>query len=179
MNYMAYKREWSNRLNTAGFAAECARLALPFYKGDRKSDLVAAIETAERYAGGEEISYSASVSAADNARYAAYNAHEYIDDVDAADIAFLAAQATSAASNTVAYAVNTVDCIDYRAITASATAAHYAARAGADAHEIRAAFARWVVRDLSGERELPEGLRCAAGAAIVAGDEDLAKELLQ
>jgi len=41
---MNYKREWNDRRNAVGFAAECARLALPFYAGDRRSDLVRAIE---------------------------------------------------------------------------------------------------------------------------------------
>ncbi|KKM72267.1 hypothetical protein LCGC14_1422150, partial [marine sediment metagenome] len=85
-----WKRKWADRRNAAGFAAACARLALPFYDGDRRSDLVAAIEIAEKYAAGEKISTDtaaayavayayASGGAAAAAAYAATAAAAYAD----------------------------------------------------------------------------------------------------
>lgn len=166
---MSYQREWDDPHNAAGFAAECARLALPFYKGDHKPDLVAAIEITERYASGEEID-------ADVASIA------YASAADAAN-AFSAptADASAYAADASAYAADVVADISVD-VCASYTSAGYAADAagisGVDISEIRVAFARWVVRDLSDGRELPAELRQAAGAAVVAGDEALARELL-
>ena len=167
---MNHQREWVDPRNAAGVAAECARLALPFYDGDHKSDLVAAIEIAERYASGEEIDAGAASTAYGNAADAA-NA----PSTSTADASAYAADASAYAADVVADVVADI----YAAYTSAGYAADAANYAGADAHEIRVAFARWVVRDLSDGRELPEELRQAAGAAAVAGNEALARELVQ
>ena len=150
--------------NAAGFAAECARLALPFYCGDHQSDLIAAIELAERYADGEEIDSDDIVAIRDAASAAR-------DVADVADSAYAAYSAYSAA-----YAADAADAAADAA--AARRAAAWADEAGIDSSELRIAYARWVIRDLACGRELPEELRQAAGAAIVAGDEALAQELL-
>ena len=158
---MYYQREWKSRRNAAGFAAECARLALPFYEGDHKPDLVATIEVAERYASSGSFRRARTTKAIVAARVAKRAA----DGVCAARAARAAERAAGAVTD---------DDYNYNATYA----AHWASLTGADDHEIRVACARWVVRDLSGGRELPAELRQAAGAAVVAGDEDLAEELL-
>ena len=58
-------------------------------------------------------------------------------------------------------------------------AAYAAVDAGVDVHDLEIAFARWVVRDISPRWPIDEQLRQAAGACIVAGDEDLARGLLR
>lgn len=154
---MNYQREWGNPRNAVGFAAVCARLALPFYDGDSRPDLVATIELAERCARGEEITNDAANDA---------NA--------AADVVGRVDTINPCIAYTAGYAAATIVAPSYAASTAL-----FAGYSGVCAHEIRVAFARWVVRDLSRGRELSAELRQAAGAAVVAGDEDLAKELLQ
>ena len=170
---MSYGREWADRRNAAGFAAECARLALPLYKGDRRQDLVTAIELAERYVSGEEITAHAAYAASSPA-YAASR------DADAASYA-----AATAAYATASLGGAAADAASYAAALVAASDTAYAAaacinatHAGVDTHELQIAFARWAVRDLSGGRDLSAELRQAAGAAVVAGDEAFAKELL-
>ncbi len=165
---MNYERNWRDSRNTVGFAAECARMALPFYIGDRRSDLITAIEIAERYTSGEQIDDSTRIAA----RAAARGVASGVDDASAACAAAARAAAYSAAR---AAARHTPDAIR----AAADVAAHYASHAGVDSSEIQIAFARWVVWDLSGDRDLDEELRQAMGAAVVAGDEALAQELLQ
>ncbi|KKM72270.1 hypothetical protein LCGC14_1422180 [marine sediment metagenome] len=157
------RHDWTDLRNAAGFAAECARLALPFYCGDYSSDLIAAIEFVERYADGGEID-SDGFQFARAARYAAAAAA----DAAAYDAAYAA---TSAAAAAAAAAAHT-------SADSATRAASWADEAGVDSSELRIAYARWVIRDLACGRELPEELRQAAGAAIVAGDEALAQELL-
>ncbi|KKN37654.1 hypothetical protein LCGC14_0761350 [marine sediment metagenome] len=164
---MNYERKWTDSRNAVGFAAECARLALPFYSGDRRSDLVVAIEIAERYTSGEQIDDSTRIAALAAARGVASG----VDDASAACAAAARAAAYAAARATAHY---TSDAIRATAVFA----ADYADDAGVDYSEIQIAFARWVVRDLSVDRDLDEELRQAAGAAVVAGDEALARELL-
>ncbi len=180
---MNYKRDWNNRCNAAGFAAECARLALPFYSGDRRSDLVAAIEIAEHYANGEQIENTVAHVVAADANAAANAAASYAADAVASYASYAAAAAAEAAYAAAgAYddAANDADAAaDAYAYDAAAVAADYADLAGVDSSEIQIAFARWVIRDLSGDQDLDEELRQAAGAAIVAGDEDLARQLVQ
>ncbi|KKM86193.1 hypothetical protein LCGC14_1281340 [marine sediment metagenome] len=150
-----WKRKWADHRNAVGFAAGCARLALPFYRGDRRSDAVAAIEVAEKYVAGDQID---TIGVADAAYDVAYDA----DDADAA--------ATYAATAAAAY-------VAARAAYAAAAAAYWADKAGVDNSEIAVLYARWTVRDL-GCGKVDEQTRQAAGAAIIAGDENLAKELL-
>ena len=152
---MNFKREWVNNRNVVGFAAECARSAVAFYDNDRKPSLIASIERAERYAGGAQIFYSVAVDIADASYSTAY-------------------EGDNAAAHAAARAVRAV--LNPSNFGAPVYTATYV---GMDDHEIRAAFARWVVRDLSGGRELSTELRQAAGAAVVAGDEDLARALVQ
>ncbi len=176
---MTYKRDWNNRCNAAGFAAECARLALPFYTGDHRSDIVAAIEIAEHYANGEQIeSTAARVVAADAARDARYVNADTVKAA-AAEAAYAAAGAAYAAADAYAAATIVIVYTDADATADATAAAAYVDLVSVCDSELQIAFARWVVRDLSGDRDLDEELRQAAGAAIVAGDEDLAQQLVQ
>ncbi|KKN30498.1 hypothetical protein LCGC14_0833230 [marine sediment metagenome] len=177
---MNYERDWNNRCNAVGFAAACARLALPFYDGDQRSNLVAAIEIAECYANGEQIDDTdahrvagAAVSAAPAGPYP--TPHSAWATIAAAAVASVAAYAAYGAANVVNYDSDAAA----DASADAADAARGADDAGVDSSEIQIAFARWVVRDLSCGRDLDEELRQAAGAAIVAGDEDLARQLIE
>ncbi len=116
--------KWSDPRNAIGWAAACARLALPFYGGGRLADVVAAIEIAERYAAGEEID-TTDDAAADAAAYAA-----------ATSAAYAAADAAAAATAASAYAAY------YTAAAAATAAATYAANAAACAAACAAAAAR-------------------------------------
>ena len=146
----SYQREWANQHNAAGFAAECARLALPFYEGDRRPDLVTDIESVERYSRGGKIGVRAARDTPfSNAAAAVQNAYDVVICHRSANIGL-----------------------------AAADAAYSAGFAGVDDHSVDVAYARWVVRDLSGGRELLAELRQAAGAAVVTGDEALARELI-
>ena len=157
-----WDRKWADQRNAVGFAATCARLALPFYRGDRRSVVVVAIEIAED----EQINATDAYAAA-NALHVARAA----DASGAADAARVAAYAAGyAADITYANAANAAD--------DAIRAAVYASRAGVCDSELQIAFARWVTRDLSGGQDFDTELRQAAGAAIIAGDENLAKELL-
>ncbi|KKN37653.1 hypothetical protein LCGC14_0761340 [marine sediment metagenome] len=166
---MNYERDWNDNRNAVGFAVECARLALPFYGGDRRSDVVAAIEIAEGCVNDEPNAHRGARAAACAARAAIARAAATSGDDRAA---------ASAATYTALAAYDAI-----ADITSDGTHASYAAcdagHAGVDSGEIQIAFARWVIRDLSCGRNLDEELRQAAGAAVVAGDEALAQELLQ
>ena len=166
---MNHERNWNDDRNAVGFAAACARLALPFYSGDRRSDLVVAIEIAERCANGEQIdsaaAYFARGAANDAAHATAYASEGPPHPADPA------AYAASAAC----YATTTTDADVARD---AADTVHWASKAGVDDSEIQVAYARWVIRDLNCGRDFDEELRQAAGAAVVAGDEALARELL-
>ncbi|KKL12082.1 hypothetical protein LCGC14_2539340 [marine sediment metagenome] len=185
---MNYEREWGNPHNAVGFAAECARLALPFYSGDRRSDLVVAIEIAECCVNGALSVAAASLKAANAAQDVVYDA-DTDADVAVAACAAAAADAAIAVYATPAYYAVSADVAAARIaryapaariVHYAAAAANHAGRAGVCNSEIQVACARWVVRDLSGDdQDLDEELRQAAGAAIVAGDEDLARQLVK
>ena len=160
---MNYQREWVDPRNAAGFAAACARLALPFYKGDYKSKLADSIEVAERYADGGEIDEGI-------AKGTARSAHSVAYDGETSD-SYAAANAAARAGYT---ATKDTDLFG----DVSTVVSHAIGIAGIDVYELQITYARWVVRDLGGTRELSAELRQAAGAAVVAGDEALARELL-
>ncbi|KKM72275.1 hypothetical protein LCGC14_1422230 [marine sediment metagenome] len=168
---MNYERDWNNQLNAARFAVECARLALPFYNGDRRSDVAAAIEIAERRANGEQIDSTIAYAVFARATRAAYAATAAYAAADAARVASATAWAAAHATNSPYTDDSAAAYVTYAAADAS--------HAGVDSSEIQIAFARWVIRDLSRGRDLDEELRAAAGAAVVAGDEDLARQLLE
>lgn len=170
---MNYKREWINHRNATGFAAECARLSLSFYGGDHKPDLVPAIELAERCTAGEEIS-DAVIRTVLHATDVTARAADAADADGSAGSGSVYAVAAARAAARVAASGRPSSFITRGA----SVSCYLAGRAGVDKHEIQAAFARWVVRDLSGGRELPTELRQAAGAVVVAGDEALARELV-
>lgn len=169
---MYIDREWADLKNVVKFAAECARLALPFYDGDRRENLIAVIEAAEENLIGKTVCtfvYSAA-NHANNARTLSRASNAVVSCARHVGHAARTARNHSQSGglygidNTIRFAIN----------------AYYGAiNAGVDAHEIQVAFARWVVLDLSGGRDLPTELRQAAGAAVVAGDEDLARALVQ
>ena len=146
-------------------------MALSSYKGDLKPDLVTAIELAEHYAGGGEVVRLHARVVVSNASRAA------ADDISGASAN--AVYAATYAARTVVNACESSQAAAHRTTSRSEFAAHYAERSGAGTHEIRAAYARWVVRDLGEGRALPAERRQAAGAAVVAGDEDLARRLVQ
>ncbi len=163
---------WRDLRNAVGWAAACARLALEFYVGDRPADVIAAIEIAERYAAGGEISASAASAATATAAssHAAANA--------AASTAASAASAARAYAAYAAYAA--ARCAAYAADAASA-AAHAAARAGvpqeaidqvqlssiavdlglvADSDSYFAAIAALAIGDIAWAREIAETSEC-------------------
>ncbi|KKM86195.1 hypothetical protein LCGC14_1281360 [marine sediment metagenome] len=167
---MKYERKWNDLRNATGFAAACARLALPFYGGERRSGVVTAIEIAESYVNGEQISSTTARAGARAAIYSAYATDYAATDSTDADSAYAAARAAACAARAAT---------DFTAAAIYiARAAIYASHAGVCDSELQIAFARWVVRDLSCD-QLDEQIRQAAGAAIVAGDEELARKLVQ
>jgi len=142
---------WRDRRNSVGYAAACAREALPLYRGDRRGDLIAAIEIAERCAAGEEISE---------------------DTADAADAAFTAAYATTYSSAySSAYAAAHAAHGAHATYSTSDTSAASAIRAGVDPLLIRRFEAEWRVRDLGGDGVEPDRARAARVAYLVAGVE--------
>ncbi len=175
---MKYDRKWNNLRNAVGFAVECARLALPFYNGDQQSAVIAAIKIAERYANKKQIDSAAASAAARGATRAAARATRAAYAATAAYAAADAARVASATAWAAAHATNSPYTDDSAAAYVTYAAAD-ASHAGVDSSEIQIAFARWVIRDLSRGRDLDEELRAAAGAAVVAGDEDLARQLLE
>ncbi len=151
---MNYHHWWRDSRNAAGFAAECARLALPFYDGACRAVFVRSIELAEAYEQGEKIDPEVVRKVRrDSAGY----------------IAFVA----SAAASVVHYAIG-------RAPTGvGATAANagiYAGEAGVDPRKILDAFVSWWARDQG--IVLDDKYRDAVTALLVIGEEEQAKELM-
>ncbi len=157
---MNYRRWWRHERNVVGFAAECARLALPHYRGDHRPNLVKAIETAEAYVRGEEIDRELTSP---------------ITDHDGA-----AASSAAAAYTSAVYSIPTRS----GNITAGATAARAArtaaATAGVDPNAIRKAFVIWWARDwgIAPVDEDDEDLHTAIAALLAIGEEGQAKELV-
>lgn len=160
---LGWTRKWADRQNAAGFAAACARLALPFYIGDHRSKIVSAIEIAEKFAPGKQIE-SAAYAVAD----AAYAVAVY---ADYCRVSYAAARASAYAAYTAIIVIHAT------AATNANNAAYWTDKAGVDSSEIAVLYARWTIRDLACGK-VDEEIRLAAGAAIVAGDENLARELL-
>ncbi len=172
--------EWRDPRNAVDWAATCARLALPFYDGDRRGNVVAAIEIAERYAAGEEI---------DDAAYAAYAA--YAATAAAAAATATAASAAASAANAAASAAS-AHSASSRAAANAANAANAAARAayrGAHA-AYRAAVQAGVSQDAVDQLQLSAiavdlGLvfesetYFAAIAALAIGDIAWAREIAE
>jgi len=173
---------WQDLAHAVGFAAACARAALPYYDGDNRAALVAAIQIAERCAAGEAID----PDAADAVAYAAYAADAHgaarADGAAAADAldadaigafniyvyaVYAAADAADAAANAAV--------ADSDAAANAADAAADAAHAGVDQTEIDTLWRDAVARDLGA---VPGGdSYYAACAALSTGDLDLAREL--
>lgn len=136
-NWHCYKRDWNDLRNAAGFAAACARLAMELYRGNHRSVLVASIEVAERYSGGEKIDNidtevifpsrpAADILDAPTIRSVAYSAGLVVSYIKADDD-FRASCGTS----------------EDRA----ADAAHDATAAGVGHRDIVTAYDRWAARD--------------------------------
>ncbi len=178
---MNYLRTWRHERNAVGFAAECARLTLPAYKGDHRQDLVRAIEIARACGHGEYIDqkvYTADAAgAADAARaaraaaYAARGARAAADAVNAANAAGAAANAADAARGAYATAVADAVCA-----TKADRVAVYAADAGVDPRRILDAFIQWWARDVGVILDDAE-LRRAVTALLAIGEERQAAEL--
>lgn len=171
-----YSRSWKDYRNAVGCAVGSARLALPFYDGDQLASVVAAIEIAGLYVTDRKVDRGEAYEAAAYTAYAATDCSPTAADA-AARAAGAAAHAADAAAK-ADWAAEKDDLADC-AVALASHAVHEAADAGADDSEICTVYARWVVRDLSPRWPIDKQIRQAAGAAVVAGDEDLARELLQ
>lgn len=162
---MKHNRKWDNQHNASGFVAACARLAFSFYDGPRRHALEGAIECAERYANGAVIDRDEVTRLADGAMWVS----KVVKNHAAGLYNFYAARTAAASARFVGHS---------RRSDVMRTIIRYATEVGVDAHDIDVAYARWTVRDLSPQWPIDETLRLAAGAAVVAGDEALAKDLL-
>ncbi len=162
--------EWRDLRNAVGWAAACARLSLPFYDGSRLTDVIAAIEIAERCAAGEEIDAHAARAAAHAARDAA---------LDAARAAGYAANAAvRGAANAARATAYTSDA--YRAADAAARAAYaaYAAvRAGVSQEAVDQLQLSAIAVDLGLVFESETYF--AAIAALAIGDIAWAREIAE
>ncbi len=149
--------KWRDLRNAVGWAAACARLALPFYDGNQFSDVAAAIEIAERYAAGEEI----------NPPLAAY-AYAGADICTASRDAAYAAYA-------VAYAASNASCSN--AIIHAAYAVHDAVRAGVSQDAVDQLQLSAIAVDLGLVFESETYF--AAIAALAIGNIDWAREIAE
>jgi hypothetical protein len=147
-----YKRPWRDLRNAAGFAAQCARLALPFYEGDRGSDLMEAIEVAEAYSRGEQKRIDVISDHASRSVQAVGNAMDYrTTRANAADYdTEYAARAALAAVMVAHHAVRGAALFPRaatNAVYAAFNAANYANAAGVDHRQILNAFVTWWAQD--------------------------------
>ncbi len=160
---MNYQRTWANLNNAVGFAAECARLALSFYKGDHRRKLVRAIEIAEAYGRGEYIdpeTVHAAAYAADVAIGAATDDSATYATTAAADAAHAIATATAG--------TDVDDVVD---------AVEAAIDAGVDPRQILDVFVQWWARDVGVQAPSGEA-RDAVTALLIIGEEKRAVELV-
>ena len=163
----------ASRKKLALCACECARLSLRYVPATETRPL-AAIETAEQWAGGESGITIDMVHAAASAAYAAYAAYAAfaafaaasaaasVDAADAADAAdavdaAYAADAVAYAAYAAAFAADAVDAADAADAAASAFAAAYAA--AADAAAADAVDAAYAVAKLSVLKECADIVR--------------------
>ncbi|KKM72269.1 hypothetical protein LCGC14_1422170 [marine sediment metagenome] len=170
---MNYKREWANLKNEFEFEAECTRLALPFYERElllAKAIQKTAIKAVKTAKNAWDIADKAFGPASSN------------DDLSIVKATFSDANRAIVEARQDLYIANRALTKAKGAITRYATQTRgviaRAIKAGVDAHDMDVAFARWIVRDISPRWPIDEATRQAAGAAIVAGDEDLAREIL-
>ena len=164
---------WRDPRNGVGYAAACARAALSIYGGDRSDVVVDAIEIAERYAAGEEISAKAASGAAAAAADAIATAYVAYAAVAASDAAYAAVYAVYAVTSDDA-AVAASDAA-YVAVYADGAYAN-AVQAGVDPLLLRRLEAEWWVRDLGGSDDA-ERVRAARVAFLAAGIEAAEKVL--
>jgi hypothetical protein len=165
---VSYRRTWRDGKNATGFAAACARLALPAYKGVERLVLVTAIEFAEACVRGEKVDPRAARTAAANAVSAAAieRARDNLIQTpsnSAANAAYYAA----AAAACYAAADDAIDATDD-----AADAAYYAEKTGINVMRV---YATWIARDLG--LDLAPAQLDAAVAALVAGDEAMLAEI--
>ncbi|KKM86197.1 hypothetical protein LCGC14_1281380 [marine sediment metagenome] len=175
MPNMNYQRDWINPKNAAGFCAACAQLALEFYVGDpnhrRRQIIVSAIEIAEQYARGDKIDKQHAEKLADGAFWASKDLSLGASGRPSRSAARAAAACARSVRTSFTSYTSRIYVVD--------SVIRHAFDAGVDTHDVDVAFARWVVWDLAGDKQIDEELRLAAGAAVVAGDEDLASKLVQ
>jgi hypothetical protein len=168
-----YVRKWKELRNAVAFAVECAKIARPYYKGDRAKDVDHAIDLADRFARGEHVDVVAAKAAgyaadkvayaADKVAYAAAskaaNAATYAVAIKAANAVKAAARAAYAAAyaayaaadaaNATGYAADAADAAAANAASAAAHAVYYATYADADAKaQVTEAFYKWTAIDL-------------------------------
>lgn len=154
---MNYKREWRDSRNAVGFAAECARLALPFYDGDRRFDVIAAIEIAEVFSRGEQINSADARTISSTAFHAAYAVSDAITDVvhalhGSGSVSGSAADAATRAADAACYAsCHAAHTPLMRAAVAKTVCgvARDAIAAGVSDALVLQAFTCWVVKDLN------------------------------
>ncbi len=159
--------EWRDLRNVVGWAAACARLALPFYDGNRRDDVVAAIEITERCARGVEVDYD-DARAAGDAVYAAASVNSV-----AGAAGFSAA--TTAGEAVFAAAYNTTSHASHAVVPAASTAANAAVCAGVPQLEIDQAQFSAIASDLGlATKTAPY---YAAIAALAIGNIGLAREI--
>ncbi len=151
--------EWRDLRNAVGWAAACARLALPFYDGDHRDDVVAAIEVAERYTRGEEIAAS---DDAYNCAHAAYR------------VAQTGAFGDTASTLTAAYAADAVAYVTSKTKHVIQAAVH-AVRAGVPQSIVDQTQFAAIASDLGPEPESDAWF--AAVAALAIGNIELAQEI--
>ena len=150
--------EWRDHKNAVGFSAECARAALPFYKGDQRDDVVKAIEIAEACSHGESVDKGRAYVAI-CIMYGVGNAFK-----PACYVAYAAANAIHAG----------IQCTesDPGSVAPRVTfASNHAMNAGVTQETIDKLYAQWVVYDLGGAPDTEIGRAMFALIAIGAYDE--------
>ncbi len=163
--------KWRDPRNAVAWAAACARLSLPFYDGGRLTDVIAAIEIAERYAAGEEID-------ANDAHVAAATAYAATAYAATANAAWAAANATNAATATANAAWAAANATN--AANAAANAAN-AARAAVRASVSQAAVDQLQLSAIAVDLGLvfESETYFAAIAALAIGNIDWAREIAE
>ncbi len=174
-----YHHRWRNLRNVVGFAATCARLALPLYRGEEKAALVRAIAIAEARARGETIQREA----ADAAKRAADSVGRSVRTASGSNI-HNAADVAAFAAGAAAYAADAGDVIDppiystpiFNTISSALDAADAAIRVIRTRGAVDRAFVRWVALDLGVALRTEEQIH-AAVAAAAANEPELIAEI--
>lgn len=162
-----FRRKWRDLRNAAAFAAECARLALPFYGWRGGENLMETIQLVEGWSRGSLA--CAQYNFRDAGDRASAQAQKMV-----AGAAVPAARATAAA----AYVVNrAIDDNPLGAAIAAHAGAEQAQYAGVEPSAVDDAFFRWWLKDVGGE-VTDEDAQDAVRAVLSIGDEITALEIV-